>query len=148
MKIGEQDTTPSALRHRTASTETMPFFARCAKLNLIRNANPMVGMKFGLARHCSLCLENLLKIVLSRKGFDSASGGVPNPILPGGVLVPLPIPAIRDPHTYNEIAVNGVGLGTLVEELTRGKIERTRRCHLDPDLDAGSLPRAVGWRPA
>jgi hypothetical protein len=89
-----------------------------------------------------------LKIVLSRKGFDSASGGVPNPILPGGILIPLPIPATRDPHTYDEVAVNGVALGPLVEELTGGRIERTRRCHLDPDLDPGSLPRTVGWRPA
>lgn len=86
--------------------------------------------------------------MLSRKGFDSASGGVPNPILPGGALIPLPIPATRDPHTYDEIAVNGMALGSLVEDLTGGKIERTRRCHLDPDLDAGSLPRAAGWRPA
>ncbi|MGA7676408.1 MAG: hypothetical protein WCA78_15350 [Rhizomicrobium sp.] len=89
-----------------------------------------------------------MKIVLSRKGFDSANGGVPNPILPGGILIPLPIPASRDPHTYDDIAVKGVSLGPLVEELTGGKYKRTHRCHLDPDLDAGSLPRTVGWRPA
>jgi hypothetical protein len=88
----------------------------------------------------------LLKIVLSRKGFDSASGGAPSPILPTGKLVPLPIPATRDPHTYDEITINQIPLGALVEDLTR--IERTCRCHLDPDLDAGSLPRLAGWRPA
>ena len=35
-----------------------------------------------------------MKIILSRKGFDSspASGGVPSPILPDGALCPLPIP--------------------------------------------------------
>ncbi len=63
-------------------------------------------------------------------------------------MIPMPIPATRDPHRYDEITVNGVAVGQLVEDLTGGKIERTRRCHLDPDLDARSLPRAVGWRPA
>ena len=89
-----------------------------------------------------------LKIVLSRKGFDSGSGGIPSPILPGGLLVPLPIPAFHDPHTYDEITINGVPLGDLVEELTGQRIERTHRCHLDPDLDKGALPRSAGWRPA
>lgn len=89
-----------------------------------------------------------MKIVLSRKGFDSGSGGVPNPILPNGQLVPLPIPATRDPHIYDELTVGGMPLGPLVEDLTAGKIEKTRRCHLDPDLDPKSLPRLPGWRPA
>jgi hypothetical protein len=91
--------------------------------------------------------ERDLKILLSRKGFDSANGGVPSPILPGGILVPLPIPATRDPPAYNEVTVNGVALGKLVEDLTGGKIGRMHRCHLDPDLDPSSLPRAIGWQP-
>jgi hypothetical protein len=90
----------------------------------------------------------MMKIILSRKGFDSGSGGVPSPILPDGRLVPLPIPATRDPHSYGEVSVNGMQLGPLVEDLTRGRIERTNRCHLDPDLDAMSLKRVAGWRPA
>ena len=84
----------------------------------------------------------------SRKGFDSSSGRVPSPILPDGRLVPLPIPSTRDPHTYDEVSINGIALGKLVEDLTGKKIERTHRCHLDPDLDAASLPRLSGWRPA
>ena len=89
-----------------------------------------------------------MKIVLSRKGFDSGSGGKPSPILPDGRLVPLPIPSLNDPHTHDEVSINQTPLGALVEDLTGGKIERTRRCHLDPDLDIGSLPRVTGWRPA
>jgi hypothetical protein len=89
-----------------------------------------------------------LNIVLSRKGFDSASGGIPSPILPGGKLVPLPIPVAGDPHSYDEVTINEISLGTLVEDLTGGKIKRTARCHLDPDLQSGSLPRLADWRPA
>lgn len=44
--------------------------------------------------------------------------------------------------------MNGVALGPLIEDLTARKIEGKRPCHLDPDLDAASLPRFAGWRPA
>jgi hypothetical protein len=37
----------------------------------------------------------LMKVILSRKGFDSASGGMPSPILPDGTLISLPIPCDR-----------------------------------------------------
>ena len=89
-----------------------------------------------------------MKIVLSRKGFDSSSGGVASPILPDGRLIPLPIPAKNDPHSYDQITINGIPLGPLVEQLTAGRIERTSRCHLDPDLETSSVPRPAGWRPA
>ena len=81
-----------------------------------------------------------MKVVLSRKGFDSSNGRVASPILPDRRLVSMPIPATRDPHTYNEVMINGIALGPLVEDLTAGKIERTRRCHLAPDLDAVLAP--------
>ena len=92
--------------------------------------------------------EDVLKIILSRKGFDSSNGRVPSPILPDGRLVPLPIPSTRDPHTCDEVKINDIPLGPLVEDLTACKIARTRPCHLDPDLDAASLPRLAGWLPA
>ncbi len=37
-----------------------------------------------------------MQIILSRKGFDSASGGGPSPILPDGTLLSLPIPEDTD----------------------------------------------------
>ncbi|MBU6296882.1 MAG: hypothetical protein KGJ79_04965 [Alphaproteobacteria bacterium] len=109
----------------------------------------LTSADFGLLI-CSItnCPESLLKVILSRKGFDSANGGVASPILPGGTLVPLPIPAARDPRTYGEVAVNGVAVGPLVEQLTGGRYKRTSRCHLDPDLDSEAVPRIAGWRPA
>ena len=89
-----------------------------------------------------------MKIVLSRKAFDSGSGGVPNPILPDGRLVPLPIPSVGDPQMFEHVTINGVSLGPLVEDLTERRIDRSDRCHVDPDLDAWASPRPPGWRPA
>lgn len=37
-----------------------------------------------------------MKVILSRKGFDSANGGIPSPILPDGTLLSLPIPSELD----------------------------------------------------
>ncbi len=36
------------------------------------------------------------KLILSRKGFDSASGGCPSPIFPDGTMFSLPIPSLWD----------------------------------------------------
>ncbi|MFC1955807.1 hypothetical protein ACFLWZ_04680 [Chloroflexota bacterium] len=40
-----------------------------------------------------------MKVILSRKGFDSSYGGYPSPILPDGRLISLPIPS---PHSYED----------------------------------------------
>ena len=37
-----------------------------------------------------------MKVILSRKGFDSSYGGIPSPILPDGRLVSFPIPSPSD----------------------------------------------------
>ena len=34
-----------------------------------------------------------MKLIFSRKGFDSSAGGIPSPILPDGRMISLPIPA-------------------------------------------------------
>jgi hypothetical protein len=39
-----------------------------------------------------------MKVVLSRKEFDSATGGGPRPILSGGRLLSLPIPELGCPE--------------------------------------------------
>ncbi|HSH28138.1 MAG TPA: hypothetical protein VK972_10310, partial [Wenzhouxiangella sp.] len=75
-----------------------------------------------------------MKIILSRKGFDSAAGGVPSPILPDGRIVSLPIPDQRSPVRYGEIGSDGRDIGALVSNLTGGRIRRSSRAHLDPDL--------------
>ena len=88
-----------------------------------------------------------MKIVLSRKGFDSSFGGVPSPILADGALVSIPIPYRHSPVTYGDLRVGGLRLGDLVEHLTRGRILRSTCTHLDPDLRHDVVDRPVGWRP-
>ena len=88
-----------------------------------------------------------MKLILSRKGFDSASGGVPSPIFRDGRMLSLPIPDKKSVVTYGEIRYEGGSIGPLVEELTGGRIPSTYRAHIDPDIVYDSLPRQRGWRP-
>jgi hypothetical protein len=89
-----------------------------------------------------------MKIVLSRKGFDSASGGVASPIFPSGELCSLPIPTHGEHfHSYSQIVRDGASLGTVVSSLTRGRIKPGCYTHLDPDLRYEDIPRREGWRP-
>ena len=88
-----------------------------------------------------------MKIVFSRKGFDSQYGGVPNAVLPGGVMVPFPIQDTRSIVTGDAIRRGGEVVGEMVEQLTRGRIPRDYTAHLDPDLDSAAYPREPGWRP-
>lgn len=75
-----------------------------------------------------------MRIVFSRKGFDSRAGGCPSPIV-GGRPVSLPIPtASRSDTTFAEL-----GLGDLVEALTRERIHGAALCHADPDLARGAF---------
>ena len=87
-----------------------------------------------------------MKIILSRKGFDSTSGGVPSPIFPDGRMLSLPIPDKQSHISYEEICgCETATMGELVEQLA--SIPRTHRAHLDPDLSSQSIPRLNGWRP-
>lgn len=86
-----------------------------------------------------------MKLVFSRKGFDSGSGGCASPIMPDGSLVSLPIPDGRSITRYD--AIYGL-TGQLVEDLTKGRYQKRYPAHLDPDLDHGSIPRMEGWRGA
>lgn len=89
-----------------------------------------------------------MKVILSRKGFDSENGNSPSPILPDGTMFSIPIPSSNGPVTYSEITSNGANLGSIVESITSGKITGSMHAHLDPDLERNSLPRAPGWMPA
>jgi hypothetical protein len=86
-----------------------------------------------------------MKLILSRKGFDSSAGGCPSP-LRDGRPISLPIPTRQpSPTTYGDLS-NGVT--DLVTDPSKGRITRERTCHLDPDLDPSSLPRLPDWRGA
>lgn len=68
-----------------------------------------------------------MRIVFSRKGFDSASGGGPSPIV-NGRPVSLPIPAGAASRTrYADL-----GLDAHVGRASRGRIAPDALCHHDP----------------
>jgi hypothetical protein len=91
--------------------------------------------------------EAVMQIVLSRKGFDSSSGGKPSPIFPDGRMLSIPIPDRRSPIRYSDITWQEFNLGSLVADLTKGKVPPSYKGHLDPDLRPDSLPRVHGWKP-
>ena len=49
-----------------------------------------------------------MKIILSRKGFDSQYGGYPSPVLPDGRMISLPISYFGDKIEYNNIEYNNL----------------------------------------
>jgi hypothetical protein len=95
-----------------------------------------------------------MKIILSRKGFDSVYGGCPSPILPSGEMVSLPIPS-EDSIRYSDIKVGETTYFALMKELRqrirckgeRIDLNKETKCHLDPDIHKNSLTRECGWRP-
>ena len=66
-----------------------------------------------------------MKIILSRKGFDSSLGGYPSPIFPDGKLCSIPIPSRDgfDKYTYSMINYDSTNLGKIVFDLTNSKIK-------------------------
>jgi hypothetical protein len=73
-----------------------------------------------------------MKIIFSRKGFDSSAGKVPSPII-DGVPISLPIPAKRRSVTSYRLA----GFGEIVEQMTKGRIAADDLCHEDPVFSGG-----------
>ena len=87
-----------------------------------------------------------MKIILSRKGFDSANGGCPSPIMPDGTLLSMPIPS-QDDTGYEDLYFNGTSYAELLRQLNPKKAYDT--CHLDPDLRENLRKTPVrGWKPA
>jgi hypothetical protein len=78
-----------------------------------------------------------MKIVFSRKGFDSSAGGCASQIIEGQ-LVSLPIPDPESPITYADVRCGDVGpLGPIVESLTRGRILEPMSANQAPSDDVG-----------
>ena len=68
-----------------------------------------------------------MRIIFSRKGFDSASGGGPSPIVEGRPLS-LPIPAGAGSRT----TFGDLGLGAHAAKASRGRLGADDLCHHDP----------------
>ena len=88
-----------------------------------------------------------MKLILSRKGFDSANGGVASPILPDGTLLSLPIPSDDSPILYRDLHHGDTALAKVVADLTNERHTGKDPAHLDPDLYYDIYPRQPGWRP-
>ncbi|PWT76005.1 MAG: hypothetical protein C5B60_04620, partial [Chloroflexi bacterium] len=89
----------------------------------------------------------IMKVILSRKGFDSSYGGSPSVILPSGQLLSFPIPHTIGSLRYSDITkTTDYTVAELITSLT-SKVKPDDLCHLDPDLVSSSLPRQVGWKP-
>jgi len=99
-----------------------------------------------------------MKVILSRKGFDTRYGGYPSPILPDGKMISIPVPSIEDVTTYSGLILNYGKYRTyydLMKELyhdihIKGEsVELTRetKCHYDPDIYRDAMDRQECWRP-
>lgn len=93
-----------------------------------------------------------MKLILSRKGFDSQSGGCPSPIFPDGTPYSLPIPGRNSKIRYRDIRHGDTNIGKVVKDLTRRRKPKDRigskcRAHLDPDINYAAYPRQEGWCP-
>lgn len=86
-----------------------------------------------------------MRLIFSRKGFDSFVGRVPSPILESGQLVSFPIPEKDGTVAYRELRHRGLPVSQLLSDLSPGG---ETHCHLDPDIDASAISRPDGWRPA
>ena len=99
-----------------------------------------------------------MKIILSRKGFDSTAGGIASPIMPDGRLLSLPIPITENQRIggeqgirYQDLEFDGQPLDQIIGQLRF----RCRdpfpygEAHLDPDLDPGRfVRRRRDWEPS
>lgn len=83
-----------------------------------------------------------MKLILSRKGFDSSFADMPSPILPDGTLLSIPIPS-DDKISYDELNYNGKSYSELLKELK--KSFNYTSCHLDPDIRKECKTRDDKW---
>lgn len=91
-----------------------------------------------------------MKVILSRKGFDSSAGGYPSAIMPDGTLISFPIPddnGVKTCIQYKDMNIDdGLTYQDLMEQLGIKNHNETQ-VHLDPDLYPGIIKRNDGWKP-
>lgn len=96
-----------------------------------------------------------MKVILSRKGFDSEFGGYPSPILPNGQMISLPIPNQNDDIRYSDVKTGELTCYDLMKDLMpclkssgdRINLNNDTRCHLDPDIYKNAIHREPNWKP-
>jgi len=80
-----------------------------------------------------------MKIILSRKGFDSSYGEMASPILADGSMLSFPIPLKNHGIEYDNLLVSGVDTATTLDKLIcqlnpKYKWSQGKTAHLDPYL--------------
>ena len=76
-----------------------------------------------------------MKLILSRKGFDSSCGGQASPIMPDGTLLSLPIPDDKDIIPFSSLKWGEMSYLDIIQSLRpRVKYTNISKCHLDPDI--------------
>ena len=88
-----------------------------------------------------------MKLILSRKGFDSAFGGKASPIFPDGTMFSLPIPDSDSVVAYDDLVHAGINIGKVVADIKGDEAWRHERAGLNPDINVDSTQRSNGWRP-
>lgn len=90
-------------------------------------------------------MVNRMRVILSRKGFDSSNGGITSPIFEDGSMVSFPIPS-DDKDTYDDLVNKGKSYSCVLGDLG---YKGGKHCHVDPDLDQGRRKKTIdGWIPA
>lgn len=89
-----------------------------------------------------------MKIIFSRKGFDSSAGGSPSLIFPDGTLFSIPIPSSKDDCFYSDLSFQYQGdpIQIILNEISGKRLYgnsrrvdcdyslKQQRCHHDPML--------------
>lgn len=88
-----------------------------------------------------------MRVIISRKGFDSSFGGVASPILEDNSFISLPIPGDSS-IPYNSIKTDFAIFPDLLADLTKGKVSGNDFVHFDPDLNPENMLRKEGWLPS
>ena len=73
-----------------------------------------------------------MKIILSKKGFNSQDRGIPSPIMPDGTLLSLPIPENGSGVLYESLSYGKYSYKEILQNL--GYLQSIWECHLDPDI--------------
>lgn len=101
-----------------------------------------------------------MKIILSRKGFDSGAGGCASPLFGDGTMISLPIPERKMGHLcYGDITNGTHDLGQVVNDLVptnkrdfENSNLKKKLAHLDPWIDDrilinGQAKNTMGFGP-
>ncbi len=90
-----------------------------------------------------------MKVILSRKGFDSQYGKIDSPILPDGTLLSLPIPQNNDSIRFDELSYKDKSYFEIIKQLKDNwAYPDNQAAHLDPDIRKEAYnKRSKDWRP-